>query len=105
MTRKALFYGYGYRWIRPKDEMSVEPLYERCDPIRRQLLVQPPEITDATFRPKKMCRSVSGSLTISVITLHTQWDPDTPNLKFLRARKMISIKFPRSTISSNTLSP
>ncbi len=38
MTRKALFYGYGYRWIRPKDEMSVEPLYERCDPIRRQLL-------------------------------------------------------------------
>ena len=38
MTRKALFYGYGYRWIRPKDEMTVEPLYERCDPIRRQLL-------------------------------------------------------------------
>ncbi len=38
MTRKALFYGYGYRWIRPKDEMSVEPLYERCDSIRRQLL-------------------------------------------------------------------
>lgn len=38
MTRKALFYGYGYRWIRPKDEMSVEVLYDRCDPIRRQLL-------------------------------------------------------------------
>ena len=38
MTRKALFYGYGYRWIRPKDEMTVEPLYEKCDPIRRQLL-------------------------------------------------------------------
>ncbi|MDE0468474.1 MAG: phytanoyl-CoA dioxygenase family protein, partial [Candidatus Poribacteria bacterium] len=27
ITRKALFYGYGYRWIRPKDEMTVEPLY------------------------------------------------------------------------------
>ena len=38
MTRKALFYGYGYRWIRPKDEMTVEPLYEKCDAIRRQLL-------------------------------------------------------------------
>lgn len=38
MTRKALFYGYGYRWIRPKDDMAVEHLYERCDPIRRQLL-------------------------------------------------------------------
>ena len=37
-TRKALFYGYGYRWIRPKDDMMVEHLYERCDPIRRQLL-------------------------------------------------------------------
>ena len=38
MTRKALFYGYGYRWIRPKDDMMVEHLYDRCDPIRRQLL-------------------------------------------------------------------
>ncbi|MCY4404478.1 MAG: phytanoyl-CoA dioxygenase family protein [Candidatus Poribacteria bacterium] len=38
MTRKALFYGYGYRWIRQKDDMTVEHLYERCDPIRRQLL-------------------------------------------------------------------
>lgn len=38
MTRKALFYGYGYRWIRPKDDMTVEHLYECCDPIRRQLL-------------------------------------------------------------------
>ncbi len=38
MTRKALFYGYGYRWIRPKDDMTVEHLYDRCDPIRRQLL-------------------------------------------------------------------
>ncbi|MYF55347.1 phytanoyl-CoA dioxygenase family protein, partial [Candidatus Poribacteria bacterium] len=38
ITRKALFYGYGYRWIRPKDDMTVEHLYKRCDPIRRQLL-------------------------------------------------------------------
>jgi len=38
LTRKALFYGYGYRWIRPKDDMVVEHLYERLSPIRRQLL-------------------------------------------------------------------
>ena len=37
-TRKALFFGYAYRWIRQKDDMNVEQLYERCDPIRRQLL-------------------------------------------------------------------
>ena len=38
ITRKVLFYGYAYRWIRPKDDMAVEHLHERCDPIRRQLL-------------------------------------------------------------------
>jgi hypothetical protein len=38
VTRKILFYGYGYRWLRTKDDMTVEQLWERCDPIRRQLL-------------------------------------------------------------------
>ena len=39
VVRKALFYGYGYRWLRTKDNMTVLPhLYDRCDPIRRQLL-------------------------------------------------------------------
>ena len=37
-TRKVLFYGYGYRWIRPKDDMNVEHLHEHCNPIQRQLL-------------------------------------------------------------------
>jgi ectoine hydroxylase len=37
-TRKALFYGYSYRWLRPRDDMTVAHLMERCDPIRRQLL-------------------------------------------------------------------
>jgi ectoine hydroxylase-related dioxygenase (phytanoyl-CoA dioxygenase family) len=37
-TRKALFYGYAYRWLRAKDEMTVQHLYPRLDPIRRQLL-------------------------------------------------------------------
>lgn len=38
-TRKVLFYGYGYRWIRPKDDMTIpEAVMEQADPIRRQLL-------------------------------------------------------------------
>lgn len=38
LTRKVLFYGYGYRWIRTKDDMTVQSLWEQSDPIRRQLL-------------------------------------------------------------------
>jgi ectoine hydroxylase-related dioxygenase (phytanoyl-CoA dioxygenase family) len=38
VTRKILVYGYSYRWLRPKCAMNVEHLFERCDPIQRQLL-------------------------------------------------------------------
>ena len=38
VPRKVLFYGYSYRWLRPRDNMSVGHYLERCDPIRRQLL-------------------------------------------------------------------
>jgi ectoine hydroxylase len=38
ITRKVLFYGYGYRWIRTKDDMTVQSLWEDSTPIRRQLL-------------------------------------------------------------------
>jgi ectoine hydroxylase len=38
VTRKVLFYGYGYRWIRTKDDMTVQDLWSSSDPIRRQLL-------------------------------------------------------------------
>src|SRR5579871_217361 len=38
ITRKVLFYGYGYRWIRTKDDMTVQSLWPASDPIRRQLL-------------------------------------------------------------------
>ena len=38
ITRKVLFYGYGYRWIRTKDDMTVQELWEQSDPIRRQML-------------------------------------------------------------------
>ncbi len=38
ITRKVLFYGYGYRWIRTKDDMTVQDLWPSSSPIRRQLL-------------------------------------------------------------------
>jgi ectoine hydroxylase len=38
VARKVLFYGYGYRWIRTKDDMTVQTLWETSDPIRKQLL-------------------------------------------------------------------
>ena len=38
ITRKVLFYGYSYRWLRPRDDMTVEHYMDRCDPIRQQLL-------------------------------------------------------------------
>ena len=38
ITRKILFLGYSYRWLRPLDEMASNHLAEYCDPIRKQLL-------------------------------------------------------------------
>lgn len=37
-TRKVVWYGYAYRWLRAKDEMTVAHLYPTLDPIRRQIL-------------------------------------------------------------------
>ena len=38
VTRKVLFYGYSYRWLRPRDNMTVDHYLADADPIRRQLL-------------------------------------------------------------------
>jgi ectoine hydroxylase len=38
-TRKVLFYAYTYRWIRPRDDLGLEPArLAALSPIRRQLL-------------------------------------------------------------------
>ena len=37
-ARRVLFYGYSYRWLRPRDDMTVDHYLDRCDPIRQQLL-------------------------------------------------------------------
>jgi len=38
VTRKVLFYGYAYRWMSRREDMTVEHLFEGSDPVRRQLL-------------------------------------------------------------------
>lgn len=38
ITRKVLFYGYSYRWLQPRDDMTVEHFMEKSDPIRQQIL-------------------------------------------------------------------
>ena len=43
ITRKVLFYGYGYRWIRTRDEMTIpDDLYESAEPIRKQIFGHAP---------------------------------------------------------------
>ncbi|HEX6699941.1 MAG TPA: hypothetical protein VF101_04350, partial [Gaiellaceae bacterium] len=38
-TRQVLFYAYTHRWIRPRDDLRLDPgLLERLDPVKRQLL-------------------------------------------------------------------
>ena len=36
--RKVIWLGYSYRWMKPKDEMTVRHLYPQLSPIQRQLL-------------------------------------------------------------------
>jgi hypothetical protein len=38
VTRKVMFYGYSYRWLKPRDDMTVAHYMARSDPVRRQLL-------------------------------------------------------------------
>lgn len=39
ITRKGLFYGYSYRWLRSKDDMTIpKKMFKQNDPIRQQLL-------------------------------------------------------------------
>ena len=37
--RKTLFFGYGYRWVKPMDYILMpQELVDRCTPIQKQLL-------------------------------------------------------------------
>ena len=41
-ARKVLFYGYSYRWIRPRDDVTMDKFWDELDPIRRQLFGDAP---------------------------------------------------------------
>jgi ectoine hydroxylase-related dioxygenase (phytanoyl-CoA dioxygenase family) len=53
VTRKVLFYGYGYRWLRPRDDMTAARWMDRCDPIRQQLLGASPSGGHGYTSPKE----------------------------------------------------
>jgi ectoine hydroxylase-related dioxygenase (phytanoyl-CoA dioxygenase family) len=56
-TRKALFYGYTHRWIRPRDELTIDPRQlARLTPLRRQLLGFADDPSDYWF-PTEALRS------------------------------------------------
>ena len=38
VTRRVLFYGYSYRWLQPRDDMTIDHYMEKSAPIRQQLL-------------------------------------------------------------------
>jgi len=52
VPRKVLFYGYSYRWLRPRDNMTVDHLMGRIGPIRRQLLGAAPSGWHGYSSPK-----------------------------------------------------
>jgi ectoine hydroxylase len=70
-TRKALFNGYTYRWIRPRDEVSVQPeRLARLTPLRRQLLGVADDTSDYWFpaealRSRMPLKSSEDSTTLS----------------------------------------
>ena len=51
-TRKVLFFGYSYRWLKPRDDMTVAHYMAHCDPIRRQLLGDSPSGNHGFTSPK-----------------------------------------------------
>jgi ectoine hydroxylase len=44
-TRRVIFVGYTYRWLRPHDDMDVMSLWRTATPLRRQLLGYAPDAT------------------------------------------------------------
>lgn len=52
IPRKVLFYGYSYRWLRPRDNMTVEHYFDRCTPIQKQLLGYAPSGLHGYSSPK-----------------------------------------------------
>ena len=50
--RKALFYGYSYRWLMPRGPCVVKKFWKQMDPIQRQICRQPPSDVHGYTSPK-----------------------------------------------------
>ena len=67
VARRALFYGYAYRWVHTRDEMTIPPeFYEAADPIRKQIL---------DFAPTQMGRTSPEDDDVPLKTWLEQYDP------------------------------
>ena len=66
-TRKALFYGYTYRWIRPRDDLGLDrETIARMTPIQRQLAgVDVVDAIDRWMPIAAHCRSARSSRAIA----------------------------------------
>jgi len=50
LTRKVVWLGYSYRWLRPKDQLSVAQVLPTLDPVGRQILGDCPS-NNGTYDP------------------------------------------------------
>ena len=50
--RKALFYGYSYRWLMPRGPCKVKKFWKELDPIQRQICRQPPSDVHGYTSPR-----------------------------------------------------
>ena len=58
-TRKVLFYGYTHRWIRPRDELTLDPdRLAGLTPLRRRLLGFADDTSDYWFPTEAALRSL-----------------------------------------------
>jgi ectoine hydroxylase len=51
-SRKAIFFGYGYRWLAPRGPLNVEPFWKRLSPIQQQLCRKEPNDVHSYSTPR-----------------------------------------------------
>ncbi|HEX8630088.1 MAG TPA: phytanoyl-CoA dioxygenase family protein [Catenuloplanes sp.] len=80
VTRKMLFVGYTYRWIRPLDDMPIDPTgewWQNRTPVQRQL-----------------CGEATGTVNYWGIGWNGYIDEDIPLRKELKARGLLNPEVP-----------
>jgi hypothetical protein len=79
-TRKVVWIGYAYRWLRTKDNMTVQSIIARTEePIRRQLLGEMPKANSA-YDPKDADVPLRGWLQ-QYCEVDARWSPYHENVQ------------------------